>query len=104
MAITANPTVQSGAVLTGQGAKSLLNVSAKTLIKNVKGRIVRVNVIVAGSTNGAVYDSATSAGTADANAIAAIPMAVGSYLIDFPCNNGIVFMPGTDMVATISYN
>jgi hypothetical protein len=105
MAITtANPNVVNGALITGQGTKTFLNVTAKTLVKATQGRIVKINVLVAGGTNtGSVWDSATSAGTATANLVAVIPDAVGSYIIDFPCANGIVVDPGTGNTVAISY-
>ena len=97
------PAVINGALITGQGISSVLNVSANTLVKATKGRIVKVNVNVAGSTNGAIYDSASIAGAATANLVAIIPEAVGVYVIDMPVFNGIVVSPGTSMVLTISY-
>lgn len=104
MAITANPSVQNGSLITGQGTKSFLNVTATTLVKAIAGRVARVNVVVAGGTNtGAIYDSATTGGIGASNLIAVIPDAVGSYSIDFPCFNGIVVAPGTGNTVTISY-
>jgi len=98
------PAVINGALITGQGISSVLNVSANTLVKATKGRIVKVNVNVAGSTNGAIYDSASIAGAATANLVAIIPEAVGVYTFDFPCKNGIVVETGTSQVVSVSYN
>jgi hypothetical protein len=104
MAIVTNPTVQNGALLTAQGQKTFLNVTTKTLVKAVAGRIAKVNVTVAGGTNtGSVWDSATTSGTAASNLVAVIPDTVGSYIIDFPCSNGIVVDPGTGNTVSISY-
>lgn len=104
MAITSNPAVINGAAITAQGINTFLNISAATAIKSSRGRIVKVNVTTAGSTNGAVYDHATTTGTGAANLVAVIPDVVGSYLIDFPCATGIVITPGTGMVVSVSFN
>ena len=104
MAITSNPINQNGALITGQGTKSFLNVTTKTLVKATPGRIAKINVLVAGGTNtGAIYDHATTTGTAAANLVAVIPDAVGSYTFDFPCATGIVVDPGTGNTVSISY-
>jgi len=104
MAITTNPTIQNGALLTAQGQKTFLNITTKTLVKAVAGRIAKINVVVAGGTNtGSVWDSATTGGTAAANLVAIIPDTAGSYVIDFPCANGIVVDPGTGNTVSISY-
>jgi Mg2+/citrate symporter len=104
MAITSNPTIQNGAMLTAQGQKTFLNVSANTLVKATAGRVAKINVVVAGGTNtGGVYDSASIAGAGATNLVAIIPDTVGSYLIDFPCANGIVVEPGSGNTVAISY-
>jgi hypothetical protein len=104
MAITSNPAVINGAAITAQGINTFLNISAATAIKSSKGRIVNVNVTTAGSGNGAIYDHATTSGTGATNLVAVIPDTIGSYLIDFPCANGIVITPGTGMVVSVSFN
>ena len=104
MAITSNPAVINGAAITAQGINSFLNISAATAVKSTKGRIVKVNVTTAGSTNGAIYDHATTSGTGAANLVASIPDVVVSYTIDFPCATGIVVVPGTGMVVSVSFN
>jgi len=104
MAITSNPTVQNGAVSVGNGTHSFLNIDTMTGVKSTAGRIVTVNVLVAGSTIGAIWDSATVAGRAEANKVAIIPEAVGTYVFNFPCANGIVIGTGTDQVVSVSFN
>jgi len=104
MAITSNPAVVNGAAITAQGINSFLNISAATAIKSSKGRIAKVNVTTGGSTNGSIYDHATTSGTGATNLVASIPDVIGSYTIDFPCANGIVIVPGTGMVVSVSFN
>ena len=103
MAITSSPINQGGALITAQGTKTFFDISSATVIKSAAGRIAKVSVIVAGSTNGAVYDATSTSGNTAANQLAVIPEAVGTYLIDMPAFNGIVIAPGTSQVVTVSY-
>jgi hypothetical protein len=104
MAITANPSVQNGALITGQGTKSFLNVTTATLVKATPGRIVKVNVLSTGTAgNGGVNDSATVVGAGSTNLVAVIPEAMGTYTFDFPCANGIVVTPPSGVAVSISY-
>lgn len=103
MAITANPTIQNGAVVTAQGTKTFLNITANTLVKTGTGRVAKVSVLVAGSGAGSVHDSATVLAAATANELAVVPATVGVYNIDIPVSNGIVLKPGTGQTLVISY-
>ena len=103
MAITSNPTIQNGALLTAQGQKTFFNITTPTVVKTTAGRIAKINVLVAGSTNGSINDAATTGAVAAANEIAVIPDTIGSYSIDFPVSNGIVITPGTGMTVSVSY-
>ena len=87
--------------------QSALNISAASVVKATAGRLVRVSVIVLGSTAGSCNDSATTGGAAQANQILAIPASapVGSvYYLDFPTSNGIVCTPGASGVLAVSYD
>lgn len=94
-----------------QGKCSALNLSgAAQLIMAVpkdfaigQARLVRVNVLVAGSAAGSVNDAATVAAAATANQIFVIPNTVGSYLVDWPILSGIVVTPGTGQTVAIVY-
>jgi len=107
MAITANPTIQNGALITAQGTKTFLNITAATVVKAVAGRVAKVSVIApsnAGSQNAAVADKTTTTGITNANLVAVIPDVIGTYNIDFHCANGIVLVPGgAGQVLAISY-
>jgi hypothetical protein len=94
-----------------QGKSSALNISTPTLVVAVskdqslaQARVVRVNVLVAGTTAGTVNDSASVAGAGAANEIAALPNVVGPILIDFPILAGLVIVPGTGQVVSVSYD
>ena len=103
MAITSSPLNQGGALITAQGTKTFLNVTADTLVKAKSGRVAKISVLVAGSAAGAVHDSATIDAAAAANEIAVIPDTVGVYNIDFPVANGIVIKIGTGQTLAVSY-
>lgn len=87
-----------------QGQYAALNISSATTVKAVRGRAQRVNVLVAGTTAGAVYDSASAAADAITDQVGAIPNALGSYLIDMPCLQGITVAPGAGQTVAISYD
>lgn len=80
--------------------------SASTVIKAAPGRLGRVNVTtISGGTNGgSVYDAATTGAAAASNLIATLPKTVGSYEFDWPFNNGLVYIPGTSEVVSISWS
>jgi hypothetical protein len=67
-------------------------------------RIVRVQVLIAGSAPGAVYDAASTIHNSAANQVGAVPSAIGSYLIDMPCQFGIVVVPGAGQTLAVSYD
>lgn len=107
MAITSNPINQNGALITGQGTKTYLNITATTLVKATSGRVAQVSVIApstAGSQPAGVADKASTSGVSVANLIAKVPDVVGTYNIDMPCANGIVLVPGgAGQILAISY-
>jgi hypothetical protein len=86
-----------------QGQQAQNGISASTVVKVGVGRVVRVNVTTAGAV-GAIYDSATVAGIGASNLIADIPATVGTYFFDWPFLNGLVYVPGSSQVVSISYN
>lgn len=85
-----------------QGSKSYSSITAATLVQSGQGRVVRVSVIVAGSSVGAIYDA--NASTATTNQVWVIPNTVGVTEINLPVNNGIVVVPGTGQTVVISYS
>jgi len=87
---------------TSGGSLSTLNCSAATVVKNSPGILNTVVVTTAG-TAGAVYDHATTSGVSAANLIAVIPATVGPLVLNWPCQVGIVYVPGSGQVASIAY-
>jgi hypothetical protein len=87
-----------------QGAKNTANITANTVIKAARGTIIGINVIVAGSAAGAVYDAATVAAAAAANQVGVIPNQVGAVPMPpqgIPCLNGIVVEPGAGQTIAV---
>lgn len=91
-------------VVAYDGTTATLNVSASTVIKASAGRLFRVNVLTAGSTTGAVHNTTTTGAAAASNMVGVIPNTVGIYLFNWPMSSGIVYIPGTGQVVSISYN
>ena len=86
-----------------QGNASSLNITAPTVIAVGVRRLVRVNVLVAGSAAGTVYDTTGTSSVAASNAVFSIPNTVGSYFLDWPMASGIVASPGTGQTVAVSY-
>jgi hypothetical protein len=94
-----------------QGKTRTLNITEAKVVAVVPAdfaaahcRIVRVQVLVAGSAPGAVYDAETTGGNSVANQVGAVPSAIGSYLIDMPCQFGILVVPGVGQTLAVSYD
>jgi|SRR6185437_15236539 len=93
----------SGALVTASGGvSSALYVSGTHVIKASPGRVIRVNVLVAGAA-GTINDCATTAAVATANEVAVIPATVGPIDLEFPCLTGITVAPGAAQVISVSY-
>lgn len=87
----------------GSGTSSALNLTAATVVKATAGRLVKVNVIVAGTAAGTANDCATTGAVAAANEVFVIPNTVGTYNLDWPCLTGITITPGTGQTVAVSY-
>lgn len=85
-------------------AKTMLNITAATVVKAAPGLIGRVFVNTAGSTVGSLSDAATTGAIAAANLISALPNTVGPLTIEAYTANGIVITPGTGQVLSITYD
>jgi hypothetical protein len=88
-----------------QGSQVSQSVSASTLIVHGAGRVANVNVIVAGSSAGVIYDTIDPGNTNNPNhRLAIIPMAIGTYFINTPFNDGLLIVPGASQVVTVTYS
>lgn len=86
-----------------QGRQSALNLSAPTIVKAAPGRLARIIVTTTGVA-GNLYDANSQAGAIAANLIATVPATLGVIFLDWPCLNGILYVPGAAQVASISYD
>ena len=86
------------------GNNSALNITAATVVKAAPGRLIRLNVLVAGSATGTVNDCATTGAVATANEIFVIPETAAVYTLEWPCQVGIVVTPGTGQTVAVSYS
>lgn len=93
-----------------QGRSTALNIAASAVIRTVSpdeargnARLVRVQVLVAGTAGGAAYDTNAVANVAATNQVGAWPNTVGSYLIDMPVLTGITIVPGAGQTVAVSY-
>lgn len=85
-----------------QGAQNYPLIAGATLVKSSAGRVASVSVTTVGSATGAIYD--TNLVTSTSNLIYVIPEAVGVYVVNLPVSFGIVVVPGTDQILTVSYS
>jgi hypothetical protein len=88
-----------------QGSQVSNSVAAQTQIVSGAGRVCMMNVIVAGTTAGRIYDTADASSTNNVvHILAAIPMTTGSYFVNMPFNDGLLITPGTSQTVTVSYS
>ena len=96
----------NGAVIANtDGTKSSLNITAATVVQTVAAgaqRIVRFVVTTAGAA-GALYDASTTGGASAASLIAVMPATVGIYDLNFPVASGVLVVPGSGQVVSVSY-
>ena len=85
------------------GAFSQYNISTTTLLKSASGVLYRISVTTAGTTTGAIYDTNATGSIAASNLVAVIPEAVDVYEFIWPCQTGIVVVPGTSQVISVAY-
>lgn len=85
------------------GNQSVLNFTAPTIIKTTPGVLVTISVLVAGSAAGTAYDN-NNASVTSAESICAIPNTVGLIFPNWPCEVGIVIVPGTGQTLSVSYS
>jgi hypothetical protein len=95
---TLNRTLQSV-----YGSNTSATVSGNTLVVLGTGRLVSVSVTVAGTTAGAIHNSATIAGVTAANKLATIGNYVGVYPMGMLYTAGLVIVVGTGQQLNITY-
>lgn len=85
-----------------QGKQTASNISVATLVKPVAGRVAVVSITTAGSAVGHIYDTNQVAATTPT--VYAIPNTIGVHFVNLPTSFGIVVVPGSGQVVTVSYS
>lgn len=96
--------VQPAYIALPYATQTHLRLTANAVVKASRGVVATVNVLVAGSAPSQIHDSATVGGASGANQVASIPNVVGTYVMNFPCFNGITFVHGTAQEVSISFS
>jgi hypothetical protein len=96
------------------GVLTSQTVTTSTLIFAGSGRLVNFSIVVKGSTNGKIHNSATVAGITAANALCAVPApsttgdapyaGIGVYPANLIFTNGLVIVPGTGQSVNVTYS
>lgn len=94
---------QSPYALPAGGSLNKLDVSTSTVIKATPGQVCTFSVTTAGSAAGSFHDCATTGAAASTNATLVVPNTVGNYVVPFRHSVGIVFVPGSGQVVSVSY-
>ncbi len=85
-----------------QGTNRSSTLTATELISSGQGRLASISVIVAGSTDGMIYDSSASGSLT--SALAVVDNVIGITVANLPYNNGLVVVPGTGMTVVVTYS
>ena len=86
------------------GASTTEAITTATVLKQSSGRVSSVVVITPGSSTGAIYDSSATATTT--NPVWTIPETATAepYVVNMPCDAGILVVPGTGQSVTVSWS
>jgi len=83
------------------GSYSTKELSAGSVVKSSSGWLATVSVIVAGSTQGYLYDATSAASGAR---IYAVPNTLGVYQVQIPFATGLYFSPGSGSIISVGYS
>lgn len=87
-----------------QGTATSGTVTASTLIRSGSGYVARVCVVVAGTTEGSVYNASSTGTVAAGNRLFAVPNTVGVYNLGQVFDAGLVLTPGTGQSLNVTYS
>jgi len=90
------------ATLNVAGVRNVVDISTTTLVFPNAGRVCTIIVTTAGTTVGSVYDSNTASVTT--GKVFSIPNALGVTVLNFPVALGILVVPGTGQILSVSYS
>jgi len=79
-------------------------ITVPTVVKATPGRIASVSIIVAGSSTGMIYDSAS---LTQSSPLWVIPMAAKAdgepYVVNMPTDSGLLVVPGVGQTITVAW-
>ena len=81
---------------------AVLAISAATVLRTGRAVVGAVNVLSAGSANGAIYDAAATGTATAGRLIYSVPATAGFYTVNWPCASGVVVVPGATQVLSIT--
>lgn len=84
------------------GTQTKASISTTTVVSTSAGRFVTLSIVTGGTTTGTVYDANTTTDTS--RALYTIPTTIGRVIMNVPVVNGIVVVPGTGQVVTVTYS
>jgi hypothetical protein len=85
------------------GLVLVTNITSAVVLKTVPGFIATVSILVAGAA-GTINDCTTTGAASAANAIVALPAAVGVISVRGKTNAGIVVTPGAGQTIAVWYS
>lgn len=83
------------------GTLNSLVLSTTTVVKTTPGQVCSVAIITSGSTSGSIHDCTTSGAVTSGNVT--LPLNSGTFYAPFKHSQGIVVVPGTGQVVSVSY-
>ena len=85
--------------------KSMPNIASPMALKTSPGNLLTINIVVAGSAPGGVYDCVGNF-PSTLNQIAVLPNTVDGKPIvyDWPCQQGILIVPGTGQIVSVKWD
>jgi hypothetical protein len=101
--LTAASRRQLAKLLAGHAVRTALNIKVPTVVSTRPGRLLRVSVVRAGTKPGAVHDTEALAGAVASSRIATNPRTIAMYDVDWPCEFGIVVVPGAGQVLAVVF-
>ena len=77
-------------------------ITSSTLVVSGPGRLVNFVVLVAGTGNGAIYNT-TSSSPAASSELVVIPQTIGVYPVGAVFTAGLLVVPGTGQTISVTY-
>lgn len=84
------------------GNQNKAGITAATVVKIGAGRLVNISVIVAGSADGAIYDSGALGVTVAP--LCVVPQTLGVTSVNLAVSNGILVVPGSGQTVTVGFS